>query len=139
MRAKKIGERTVTIRLRDTDATGFLYFTEQLRLAVETLEELFSVAAMLKQGKFCLPIVHAEADYFAPLTVGDVVKIKAARVQLGTSSFTLRYYFLDPQGEEVGTVTIVHVAIDAKKKSSISVPPSVVQLLRKLPSIDLKS
>jgi hypothetical protein len=33
----------VKIRLRETDATGVLYFTEQMRLALEVLEELFSL------------------------------------------------------------------------------------------------
>ncbi|MFS8563352.1 MAG: thioesterase family protein [Rhabdochlamydiaceae bacterium] len=123
----------VKIRLRDTDATGVLYFTEQMRLAIEVLEELFSVKEMLEKEAFLLPIVHAEADYFLPLGVGDEVDITPSVQKIGTSSFTLSYRFWDPHREqEVGRVTIVHVAVSLQTKQSVPIPTQVLSFLETL-------
>src|SRR4051812_12290672 len=84
------------IRLRDTDATGVLYFTEQLRMALEVLEDCFSLQEMIEKENFLMPIVHAESDYNAPLKVGDTVEISISCEKIGTSSFTLKYRFYCP-------------------------------------------
>ncbi len=121
----------VKIRLRDTDATGVIYFTELMRLALEVLEEQFSLKKMLEQEKFLLPIVHAEADYFSPVTVGDDIDIKPSVKKIGTTSVTLHYQFWKEQ-EKVGEVTIVHVAVSTLNKSAISIPQSVLDVLKTL-------
>ncbi len=122
----------VKIRLRDTDATGVIYFTEQMRLALEVLEELFSLKDML-EGSFLLPVVHAEADYFSPLRVGDEVDITPSVQKIGTSSFTLSYRFWDTHREkEAGCVTIVHVAISRDTKTAIPLPAVVLSFLKTL-------
>jgi 1,4-dihydroxy-2-naphthoyl-CoA hydrolase len=119
------------IRLRDTDATGVLYFTEQLRMALETLEDCFSLRSLLEKEAFLMPIVHAEADYFAPLRVGDEVEITLSCEKLGTTSFTLGYRFYDPKRQkEVGKASIVHVVISKETGKSIPVPSHLQALLR---------
>ena len=121
----------VKIRLRDTDATGVLYFTEQMRLAVEVLEEHFSLKKMLEKENFFLPIVHAEADYFLPLTLGDEVDITPCVKKVGTTSFALEYTFWDPdRKKEVGKVVIIHVATCKKTKKPIPLPPGVLSFLK---------
>ena len=121
----------VKIRLRDTDATGVLYFTEQMRMALEVLEERFSLKKMMEHENFLLPIVHAEADYFSPLTVGDEVEITPSVKNIGTTSFTLNYQFWK-ENKEVGQVTLVHVAISKIGKSSIPIPQIVLDFLKTL-------
>ena len=119
------------IRLRDTDATGVLYFTEQMRLAVQVLEEKFSLKEMLEKEAFLLPIVHAEADYFSPLTVGDEVEITLSVKTIGTTSFTLHYRLYKTE-QEVGTVTLIHVAISKADKQPIPIPSTVLEFLKTL-------
>jgi 1,4-dihydroxy-2-naphthoyl-CoA hydrolase len=116
------------IYLRDTDATGVLYFTEQLRMALEVLEEYISLKEMLEEGKFLMPIVHAEADYFAPLRVGDEVGISFEVTRLGTKSLTLSYTFFS-QDVEVGKVSMVHVAVDASTFQPIPLPQKMIETL----------
>ena len=82
-----------TVRLRDTDAAGLIYFTEQLRIAHEAFEAYFasqglSLAEYLDRAPFMLPVVHAEADFKAPLAVGDRLAVHLSSGGTGTSSIT---------------------------------------------------
>ncbi len=111
------------IYLRDTDATGVLYFTELQRIALEAFEDHFDLKKMLGSSDFLLPIVHAEADYKAPLRCGDEVDISFT-IAPGTSSLKVSYQIM--LGEVLaGTVTIVHVAVDRTTLTSIPLPESL--------------
>ena len=111
------------IYLRDTDATGVLYFTELQRMAVEAFEDNFDLKKMLGLENFLLPIVHVEADYKVPLRCGDEVEISFALTP-GTSSLTVCYQII--LGDVLaGIVTIVHVAVDRVSLSSIPLPESL--------------
>jgi len=122
------------VRLRDTDATGVLYFTEQLRMAVEAFEagleaSHFSLKNLLNSN-YLLPIVHVEADYKAPLAVGDSLEVSLRVVKLGDTSFTLQSVFHAPeQKKEVGKVEIVHVVIERKNKTPASIPDFLREVL----------
>ncbi len=115
------------VRLKDTDATGVLYFAEQFRMALETFEEFlksrgFSLKQLL-ESSYLMPVVHAEGDYFAPLMVGDELEISMRVVKVGTSSVTLEYAFRDlGRGLEVGRVQIVHVVVEKEKRTSVPIP-----------------
>ena len=115
------------VRLKDTDATGVLYFTEQFRMALEAFEEFlkergFSLKQLL-DSSYLMPIVHAEGDYFAPLIVGDELEISLKVAKLGTSSVTLECSFYDPHRKmDVGKVRIVHVVVDKEKRIPLPIP-----------------
>ena len=126
------------IHLRDTDATGVLFFTEQLRLALEAFESYlkasgFTLSAILETKDYLLPVVHAEADYTAPLTVGDEVEIHLKVERIGTSSFTIntRLFHLDKR-QDAGTTSVTHVALSKKEKTSIPIPKELLQVLEKI-------
>ncbi len=122
------------IRLKDTDATGVLYFSEQFKLALEAFEEFlasqgFSLRELLNSS-YLMPIVHAEADYSAPLKVGDPLEISLQVAKLGTSSITLQYALFDPDRKiPVGRVEIVHVVVDREKGISVPIPDFLRKLL----------
>jgi len=131
------------IHLRDTDATGVLYFAEQFRLALEAFEHFLkesglSLNELIQKSSFLMPIVHAEGDYFAPLQVGDEIEIFPALSRLGTSSFTVSARFMK-KGGEVGKVSIVHVAVDKSSKRSIPIPEPLRKVLSKLPQVETAS
>jgi 1,4-dihydroxy-2-naphthoyl-CoA hydrolase len=119
------------IYLRDTDATGVLYFTEQQRMALEVLEERLSLCTLLEKENFLMPIVHVEADYKAPLKVGDVVDISCEVVHLGTTSLTFAYTFFAAD-VEVGSVKIVHVTVDRTTLAPIPLPQRIFLLAKTL-------
>jgi 1,4-dihydroxy-2-naphthoyl-CoA hydrolase len=126
------------IRLRDTDATGVLFFTEQLRLALEAFESYlkasgYTLSAILEDKDYLLPVVHAEADYAAPLTVGDEVEVHLKVERIGTSSFTLGTRIFDVRKQrDAGTTSVTHVALSRKEKSSIPIPKEFLQVLEKI-------
>lgn len=126
-----------TILLKETDATGVLFFSEQLNLALEALENYFSSCSfslieMIDSGDFLLPIVHAEADFFSPLRVGDEVSIALGCEKVGTSSFTLTTEFRSGREGAVGTTKIVHVAISKQSQKAIALPPLLLEMLNGL-------
>lgn len=129
---------STTIHLRDTDATGVIFFGEQFRFALEAFEHLLKAEGLnlgniLKTGDFLLPVVHAEADYLAPLRVSDEIDIHILATQIGTSSFTLGYKLYRKGGkEEVGSVSIVHVVISRTSQKSMPIPEQLLVLLKKI-------
>lgn len=128
----------VTIHMRDTDATGVLYFTEQLRICQEVLERFlescgYSLQRLLEKEDFIIPIVHAEADFFSPIFPGDKINVQMITTRIGKTSFTLSFTCKNSlTGEEVGTAEIVHVAVDKKLREKILIPTGFAEYLRKL-------
>jgi acyl-CoA thioesterase FadM len=125
----------ITVRLRDTDAVGVLYFTEQMRMAAEVFEAAVSLREILDGGEFLIPIVHAEADYAAPLRLGDEVDVEMFVERLGQSSFTTVYQFMNlTTGAFAGSASITHVAIGRETWQSIPIPEPLRSVLAALPT-----
>jgi 1,4-dihydroxy-2-naphthoyl-CoA hydrolase len=120
----------VTVRLYDTDAAGFLFFGAQFRFAHEALENFLDhlglpIARIIHGGTILFPVVHAEADYRAPLAVGDRLSVQVAVREIGERSFTIGYRLLLADGREAGSVVTVHSALDKASGSSCPLPESV--------------
>lgn len=124
-------EYRTQIRMKNTDATGHLFFSEQFNLALEAFEEfLFHRAMDLDQME--MPIVHAEADYKKPLQLRDPLKITLGIKNLGNTSFSVSYFLFNLKTqEEVGSVIIVHVCIDPMTKTSIPLPLKLREYLER--------
>lgn len=115
------------VRLQDTDATGVLYFPEQLKMALEAFEDFLSHHQIswrhLIDSPYLLPVVHAEADYLAPVMVGDELDIYLTVQTVGTKSVTLSYRFVDHKRKlDVGTAKIIHVTVDKETRTSVPIP-----------------
>jgi len=122
-----------TIRLKETDATGVLYCSEQISLGLEAFEAFLmdkelTLEEMIAKKGFLMPVVHAEADFMAPLRVGDKVEIQLSLTRVGTKSFTASTQIFK-EGAVVGTTSIVHATISKKSGESIAIPKEVIQLL----------
>ncbi len=126
------------IHLQDTDATGVLYFAQQLRLALEVFEDFLHekgqpLRSLISDKDYLMPIVHAEADYFSSLMVGDALNIELTLEKMGTSSFTLGYrYFDEVSKEEKGKASIVHVTTSKETRTSIPIPEELKEILNQL-------
>jgi len=132
--------RKITLRLHETDATGVLYFPQQLRIAQETfecfLEEQGHSLGKIIKGEFLLPVVHAEADYTKPLQVGDQIEIHLSLISIGTTSFTLGTELFLEGGILAGKTSIVHVVIDRKLWKSQPIPLELRECLEQLSSAE---
>lgn len=126
-----------TIFLRETDATGLLYFSEQFKLALEAMEAYFISAdfklqEMIKKSDFLMPIVHADADFSAPMGVGDAIEIVLSLGKIGTSSFTLNTLIKGSEQKEIGRVSIVHVCVSKETGKPIPLPEELKTRLTKI-------
>jgi 1,4-dihydroxy-2-naphthoyl-CoA hydrolase len=116
------------IRLHDTDAAGRLFFSNQFKIFHDAYESMlsdigFGFSGILLDQKFFLPIVHAEADYKAPLFVDDPIETRVRVADIGRTSFTLAYeMFQSARGTVVGTGKTVHVTVDKDTGRKINLP-----------------
>lgn len=123
---------TRTITLRHTDAAGVLYFANQLELAHEVFEEWLAsrglpLRSILDGADWVLPIVHASADYGAPLRLGDVVSLTVRVTKVGDRSLTWEAT-LERSGARAGRVEVTHVAVDRATGKARPLPVEVAAL-----------
>lgn len=124
------------VRMHDTDMAGILYFARQFRFVHDALED-FAETEDLKfdhifnNKTFVFVIVHAEADYLAPLKVGDVLEVHLKVEKIGNSSFTIGYDIYRSKNELVGRAKTVHVTLDNKTRTKIPIPAELKHKLEK--------
>lgn len=124
------------VRMHDTDMAGILYFAKQFRYVHDALEDLMEKEgidfdALFTRSDFVFVIVHAEADYVSPVKVGDILNIHVWVENLGNSSFTMVYDIFKADGTLMGKAKTVHVCLDAKTRTKISLPDSVRTIFSK--------
>lgn len=128
-----IHTRNVTVRLKDTDAAGVVYFASLPVLAHETFEDFLdarglSLARLLAEADYALPVVRCEADYLGAVGVGDVLSVELTVGEVGESSFALDSA-LRRDGDEVARCRLVHAAVDRATGRAVPLPAEVRDLL----------
>lgn len=105
------------ILVADTDLSGRIYFDKYYRRAEAGYLELIRAAgASVREifaEPFVTPAVSSRCDYFRPIMVDDMVRQVAFVSHTGASSQTSQHHFLNEAGEQVATVEIVRVVIEA--------------------------
>lgn len=124
------------VRMHDTDMAGILYFARQFRFVHDTLEDWMESEGLkfeqiFHDENFVFVIIHCEADYFAPVTVGDTLEIQATCEKIGNTSFTLRYLIFNQDGVKVGAARTVHVCLAQTTREKISIPQKLKKILAK--------
>ena len=128
------------VRMHDTDMAGRLYFPRQFRFVHDALEDFLeqeglSFDHLVHKETFVIVIVHAEADYFVQLKVGDQLEVHVTVENIGTSSFTMKYRIFKEDQTIVGTAKTVHVAIDPKTQTKIPLPHKLRSILERYHSL----
>lgn len=126
-----------TLFVSDTDFTGFLYFTKLQDIGLEVFTSRIQgmgsqVKALFFDSNFLFPIVHAEANYKIPVSLGDTLRCHLEIINIGVTSFSYRIKFYLIGNKEVGDVTIVHVCVDRDSKSKISLPLKINSVILKI-------
>ncbi|MEM8503448.1 MAG: thioesterase family protein [Cyanobacteria bacterium P01_D01_bin.1] len=86
-----------TIRFQETDAAGVAYFANVLTYCHEAYEAALQETPIdVKRffsalNEYPVPVVHAQADYFAPMFVGDAIAITLIPKPLTLYSYEIRY------------------------------------------------
>lgn len=124
------------VRMHDTDMAGILYFPRQFRFAHDALEDFvesegFSFHQVFNENNFVFVIVHCEADYYIPLTVGDLLNVHVGVERIGTSSFTMLYEIYKADHTHAGTAKTIHVTLDRINRTKIPLPAIFKDCLEK--------
>lgn len=125
---------SVTVRLHHTDAAGVLFYSRLFELVQEAFETAMEAGGLplgelLRDGGFRIPVVHAEADYTAPVRVGDVLEVRLA-FEAGTRSLRVNAEVVDAGGGRVAAVTVVHAAVSAATGIAVALPDALRALAR---------
>lgn len=127
-------DHTVRISLRDADAAGVLFFGRYFALAHDAYETFLdghglNLGRLLQEGRFVVPVVHAESDYRRPLRVGERVTIRLRVAEVRRRAFTVAYEFLDGSGESACSLRTVHVAVDLSTGRAAPLPDELRAVL----------
>lgn len=119
------------LSLAAVDAAGVIFYPELFRLAHEAFEHhLYArgidVAALLRDGG-AFPVVHARADYRAPMTHGDEFSIRVWVVDVGETSMGFAMEFSDREDRPLARVETVHVWLEGGAPAPV--PPHLVAAL----------
>lgn len=129
------------IRFQDTDAAGVIFFPNQFCFYQEAFEAFLEsigcdLATVARKNRYHLPVVHAEADYSAPLRLGDTIEIQLKVRHLGKSSLTFQADILKQDKINSGRVTVVHVSVNPRTRKKTPLPSSlrdkITQLYKKI-------
>lgn len=127
-----------TVRFKDTDAAGVVYFANTLSMCHEAYEESL-MASGIEVWKFfsssatALPIVHAEADYRHPAFCGDRHEILLTPILLSNHEFEIRYEIYAEGDRErlIGKALTRHVCINPVSRQRQPLPSEVLDWLAK--------
>lgn len=127
-----------SLRLRDSDAAGVIYYPNLFNIAQEALEAFMEsvgmdIGVILRATHFHLPVVHAEADFHQALFPGQKLRVTIQLGRAGTTSFTLDYQILDRKEDVVkATARVIHVVVDRKTGAKKALPPELLHALEQL-------
>ena len=126
------------VRFCDTDAAGVVHFANLmvwLHQAWEESLEIFGLdagavfpGARTQTPKFALPIVHCNADFRAPLQVGDIVTIRLSPLRLSKSSFEVASEVIF-DNQIVARGCLKHLAINPNSRQRCGLPHEIERWL----------
>lgn len=128
---------TRTVRFKDTDAAGVVYFANVLAICHEACEEsLASVGINLKSffnnPAFTIPIVHASVDFIRPIFCGDQLLINLIAKQRSGDEFEIGYKILEAAADKVVAKAITrHVCIEPISRTRKELPSEMIQWLQR--------
>ena len=118
-----------TVLFQEVDAAGVVFFARFFEWFHDAYVAWFAsrgihLADTIKEGVWGLPIGRAEADYHAPLSFGDEIRVELENVTLSARSIVIEYVVLGPKGRHA-TGKTVHVFVDRITFRPTSVPNEV--------------
>lgn len=123
--------RELPLRLQDIDGARVIFFTRPLEYFHDLMMEFLSdrgypFAEVVEQGEWLMPLRHTEADYRAPLRMGDRVRVELVRVDMDETEIAFGYRMVRLSDNRVAAVgQTIHVCVDAKAFRRMPFPEEV--------------
>jgi acyl-CoA thioester hydrolase len=133
------------VEFSETDLAGIMHFSNFFRF-MESAEHAFcrslgfSVAGPRNGVELCLPRVHAECDYMAPLRFEDEVLVRLLVEQKGRRSLTYQFRFSrlsgrSPQEVARGRLTVACVERQADGSfKAVPLPEAIADKIQQAPA-----
>lgn len=126
------------VRFAEVDWARVVYFARYFDFAHRCFEDFFNVhagisyVAVLDAKNLGFPIVHSEGQHFAPLKLGDTVRVVMDVVKLSRRSVTSRFtLFRGDSDTKVAVITLKQAAIDTAKFVGCEFPDDIYALFEK--------
>ena len=121
------------VRYGDTDKLGVSYYANYLVWFEAARTEYFRALGFpyteCEKKGFFLPVVEAQAHYFAPSAYDDLLVIRTSVSELGRSSIRFEYQVIDKPTEKLlASGYTVHVFVDKGLKPA-RVPEEVREIV----------
>jgi 1,4-dihydroxy-2-naphthoyl-CoA hydrolase len=113
-------EHRFEVRLHDTDAAGVLFYAHLFRHSHDAYESLLDslglpLAALIEGDRgrtpLRIPIVQAQAEYLAPIRLGERIDVRLDVLEVRRRSFSIGYRFQDRSGQVRATARTVHCSV----------------------------
>ena len=128
----------VKAKIHHIDAAGVMFFGYYFYLAHDAyeafLEEISFAVENILQQDFLIPLTHAEANYRAPVRLGDTLTIELQIDEIGDTSFTVRYDISNQFSRPVANLRTVHTTISKRIPKPIDIPPDLRKALQRFTS-----
>ncbi|RKY05018.1 MAG: hypothetical protein DRP56_09385 [Planctomycetota bacterium] len=125
-----------TIRLYQTDAAGVVFLPNLFVIAHNAYESFLDsrlpLNAILSDGEYIIPVVHAEADCLRPLFLSEKIGVALSLDQIKSSSFSLSYVITNSKTETATRLKTTHAVRSRETQKKISIPDSVKNALEAL-------
>lgn len=112
-----------TVRFRDTDAAGVVYFANVLAMCHEAYEASLAASginlkAFFSNSKVAIPIVSARVDFRRPMFCGDNLIIELIPHKLSENEFEIAYkiFIGDVKDKPAATAITKHVCINPESR-----------------------
>lgn len=124
-------ETSVKIDFFECDPAGVLFFGNIFRLAHKVYEEFFhdgNYNEIFRNPRYAFPIVHTEADFFAPMRFGESYNAALDFELSGEKRYLVKIHFHNPDGGESARVTMVNAVVDIASGRSVKIPDEIISL-----------
>ncbi len=119
------------VRFGDCDSAGVIHFHNLLKWAHESWEESIDIYGIpcqeifpnsnSPQNKNIFPIVNCEANFLAPVRLGDLILIKILPKKINNHLFQVNTFFYKDQ-INVAEGKIIHCSLESHSKLKVKLP-----------------
>lgn len=122
-----IFEEARAVRFQDIDAAGIVFFPRVLEYMSDAYGAFLAARGMhlpksIEAGTYRIPLVHAEADYHAPLRYGDPITVEIVALVIGRSSFQIGYRIRHADKRVAAVGQTAHVCVGLPKFAPVPIP-----------------
>lgn len=117
-----------TIRFKDTDAAGVVYFANVLSICHESYEASLAdtgieLETFFGKGELAVPIIHADIDFRQPLKCGDRITVHLTAQAIDEHRFSVRYQ-ISATDRPAATAQTTHICINRDRRRA-PLPPQL--------------